>query len=205
MSRLDQHKAEILRDYYHTPDLIDSYDWNVQEDLALDGATKDEMRRRFKQWRRTQSQAEIPDDLEDYERAALMRENLRYNYCIHVDAEAMASVLEQPGVYINAGAPLIGYVNLVRADESWDLPDFDRFDWLTYKQASFENEGVGNEDVEEEDEYDDGEPELEGSRLHAVGWMKVKVESLIPEMYATLVKGFLWDTIYRRPPGVVER
>lgn len=208
MSRLDQHRDRILRDHYRTPDLVDSYDWDVQHDPTLHGATKDEVRRRFKQWRATNSQAEVPDHLEGYKRAALLRENPRYNYCIHVDAEAMQSVLEQSAAYIDAGAALIGYVNLIRADESWDLPDFDRFDWSVNRPLNRDvprNEDEVDGDVDEDDEYDEGELDIEGSRLHDVGWMKVKVESLLPEMYATLVKGFMWDKLYRRPPTIVER
>ena len=53
--------------------------------------------------------------------------------------------------------------------------------------------------------YDEGESEIEGSRLSDVGWMMVKVDSLIPETYATLIKGFMWDNIYCRPPQVMER
>jgi hypothetical protein len=47
IDRLNRHKDAVLRDDYQTPDLIGSYAWNVQEDPALDGATKDEVRRRF--------------------------------------------------------------------------------------------------------------------------------------------------------------
>lgn len=210
IGRLDRQRDHMLREYCKAPDLIDSYDWHFQEDTALEGATKDEVRRRFRRWVSAQAQTEIPAGLEDYKKQALMRENPRYNFCMHVDAEAMNSVLEQPDAYIANGAILSGHVNLVRADESWDLPDFDRFEWssrfyTSQIQQHVESFDGNDEDDADDDEYDEGEPELEGSRLHDVGWMTVKVHSLIPEMYATLVKSYLWDKMYRRPPALVER
>lgn len=57
-----------------------------------------------------------------------MRENPRYNYWIHVDSYAMESVTPQPPVLGGSEGPMSGHVNLVRDDEDWDLPDFDRFD-----------------------------------------------------------------------------
>lgn len=75
------------------------------------------------------------------------------------------------------------YVNVVRADEDWDQPDFDRFDWKNYessKARNVENRGGDENEDEDEDDYDEGEPEIEGSRLHDVGRMMVNVTSLVP-------------------------
>lgn len=182
------------------PDLIGSYDWNVQEDSALDGAAKDEVRRRFRQLRASLFQDESAADLEDFKKQALMRENPRYNYCIHVDAEALHAVLQRVSDFFES--PITGHVNLMRADASWEMPNFDRFDWVKYKyeqkgqkadDGPDDEDGEGDEDDEdeEEDDYDEGEPEIEGSRLFDVGWMIVKVDPLIPETYATLIKGFM--------------
>jgi hypothetical protein len=103
----------------------------------------------------------------------------------------------------------------VRADESWDLPDFDHFDWTKYeaeqKPRGASNDGAieADEDDDEyddeydEDDYNEGHPEIEGSRLADVGWMKVRAGHLI-SAYSTLFRGWLWDDIYSRPPQVVE-
>ncbi|RMY10557.1 hypothetical protein D0867_08356 [Hortaea werneckii] len=106
--------------------MVDALDWSVQEDPSLDGATKDEVRRRFKEW--VNLKAEVPNGFDDFKRQFLMRENPRYNYCIHVDSDAMESVTPQPPVLGGPEGPMPGYVNVVRADEDWDQPDFDRFD-----------------------------------------------------------------------------
>lgn len=124
----------------------------MQEDPSLNGTTKDEVRRRFKKW--VNLKAEIPNGFDDFKRQFLMRENPRYNYCIHVDSDAMESVTPQP--------PVLGG---------------------------------------DEDDYDEGEPEIEGSNLYDVGWMMVDVTSLVPARYSTLIKNPLWDGLYRsRPP-----
>lgn len=40
----------------------------------------------------------------------------------------MESVTPQPSVFGGPEGPMIGHVNVVRADENWNLPDFGRFD-----------------------------------------------------------------------------
>lgn len=221
MARLNTHRDAVLRAFYHKPELVESYDWNVHEDPSLEGATKDEVRRRFRQWVTTTSQMEIPGGLEDFKKAAIMRENPRYNYCVHVDLDAMDSVMQQPAGAIGLDCPVSGYVNLVRADRGWDLPDFDRFDWASHEslkaaeaekqERNEEEDGDEYEDEEEyededeyEDEYDKGEPEIEGSRLTDVGWLMVCAGSLVPETFAALIRSFVWDIKYRRPPKVME-
>ncbi|KAK3110182.1 hypothetical protein LTR53_015798 [Teratosphaeriaceae sp. CCFEE 6253] len=203
LARLTTHRDAVLRDHYHLPALADSHDWAVQDDASLNGATRDEVRRRFRRWVAADAAAEIPDGMDDSTKAGLMSENPRYNYCVLVDAEAMSSVLQQAPVLGGEDGPITGHVTLIRADEDWDLPDFDRFDWSMHGAAdAIADDG---EDDEGEDEYDEGEPALEGSRLRDVGWMRVGVDSLVPETYATLTKGFMWDKLYCRPPKVMER
>lgn len=210
LERFNNHLAQVLReDYQMEPEFFASYECNVQEDPSgLDGATKDEVRRRFRQLRESLVADEIPTNLEDFKKQAAMRENPRFNYCIHVDTEALEQCL-QPLTYVEGTIP--GHVNLVRADKDWRMPDFDRFDWDKHESEKQKQEsGDGQDDVEareddDEDDYDEGEPEIEGSRLFDVGWMKVKVETLLPEMYETLIRAFLWDRFYCRPPEVLDR
>jgi hypothetical protein len=217
----DYHKT-LLRDELQAEDLIPSYDWIVKEDPTLDGATKDEVRRRFRQFRTSLLEAEVPDDLEERKKQAILWEWPRYNFCIHVGAEALESVLREGVAYNgNTNPATTSHVNLVRADSSWDMPDFDRFDWAKYeaeKEAEKKKQGrdssdevmhEGNGDDEddyyddEDDQFDDGEPEIEGSRLHDVGWMKLSAECHI-QAYAALQKVDLWDGRYLRPPLVLE-
>ncbi|KAI3332854.1 hypothetical protein F4824DRAFT_278401 [Ustulina deusta] len=97
-----------MRDYIahsDTPDIVDQMDWVfVQDAAALDGITRDALRRRFQAW----ALAEAPDLAAiDWARGA------RYEFFLQADEHALASVL-QPREKL--GTP---YVNLVRA---WDEP-----------------------------------------------------------------------------------
>jgi hypothetical protein len=110
----------------------------------------------------------------------------------------------------------------VRADEEWDLPDFDHFDWTKYEsekqqkrescdkaaveedeEADDQEDYDDDEDYDDYDDYDQGQPEIEGSRRVSVGWMKIYAGSLVPA-YSTLFRSQLWDHFYRRPPQVVD-
>jgi hypothetical protein len=216
---IEDHTEYLTDEFVHAEDLIPSYDWVVQEDPSLEGATKDEVRRRFRQFRTSLREAETPATLEDHKKLALIQECPRYNFCIHVGAEALQSVLREGCAYTGPAKLTSSHVNLVRADDSWDLPDFDRFDWAQYetqKEAERQLRRESNNRVAEEadddeddfeddedDEYDDREVEIEGSRLNDVGWMKVRISSLI-EVYALLQRVWTWDNIYSRPPQVAE-
>jgi len=188
MQRLNERNEVIVRrDHENHNGLADRLDWRVQEDsTGLQGASKDEVRRRFRRLVATELAVE-----EGRGGEAVLDENPRFNYCVHVDAESMRSVLE-PGDGDPDEEELGGYVNLVRADEGWSAPDFDKFDWSTHVPGP------------EDDPYDEGEEEIEGSRLADVGWMKVSVDELIPELYTTLTQNHLWDNYYLRPPEIMR-
>jgi hypothetical protein len=201
--------AESLRDDLQADDLVSSYDWIVVEDPALDGATKDEVRRRFRQFRASLLD-EIPSDLEERKKQAIIWEWPRYNFCIHVGPEALESVLREGVAYNgNTNPATTSHVNLVRADDSWDMPDFDTFDWTKHEvenqlRRELRDEAVKDDnDDYEDDDYDDGAPELEGSRLYDVGWMKLSAECLL-QAYANLQKYGSWDSRYVRWPRVCE-
>jgi len=57
---LNQRKDYILKDRYQCHDLADRLDWNVQSDPSLNGASKDEVRRRFRTWVATDARAKGP-------------------------------------------------------------------------------------------------------------------------------------------------
>jgi hypothetical protein len=210
----DYQTQEVLRRRNNADDLVPSYNWIVIEDPAtLDGATKDEVRRRFKKLRTSLVKDEVPDHLEDYKKRRLPSECPRYNFCIHVGSEAVESVLREGVPYNGNSGPTTSHVNLIRADDAWDVPDFDRFDWAQHKagkQAKKKRRREWrirstekNDDESEDDEYDHREAEIEGCRLYDVGWTKVRADSLI-YAYSVLQKVWLWRAFYKRPPQVME-
>ncbi|KAF2175245.1 hypothetical protein K469DRAFT_756347 [Zopfia rhizophila CBS 207.26] len=83
----------------------------------------------------------------------------------------------------------IGYANLV--DSYFEMPNQE-----THDHAS--NAKVWGED----DAANEGEELVEGCRLYDVGWMKARIENLIPEKHARLIRSGGWHSYYRRPPKV---
>lgn len=191
MERMNDHRATFLTWKYEVEDPDDDVprdvakrlDWRVQEDPAtLKGASKDEVRRRFRQLVTTSLKPE--ESGEATVTIAAKSENPRWNFCVHVDKASLDSILQDSLNWKHR------YVNLIRADDSWDNLDYDHFDWSSYTP------------LEEDDEHDDREEEIEGSRRADVGWMKVRVGDLVPGLYCTLMKDYLWDDIYVRPPDI---
>lgn len=80
----------------------------------------------------------------------------------------------------------VTYVNLI--DVSWAPPDPATYDW----EAMGKTPGV-------DDPADEGEAEVEGSKLYDVGWMKVNAVMLAPRTY-NVMGGSGWHANYRRPP-----
>ena len=39
----------------------------------------------------------------------------------------------------------------------------------------------------------------EGCTSHDVGWTRVSVDGLVPDVYETLLNDHMWDTFYVRP------
>lgn len=203
MGRIEQRlRVDFLRNDCRNEQLAQNLDWNVHDDPAsLDGASKDKVRHMFRKWVATGAREEFPSNLHEQGlEPVVLRENPRYNYCIHVDAEAMRSVLEtndnngKPSPN-NPGHNTSAYVNLIRADESWQLPDYSSFNWAEW-EARVESE-------EEREGIDDGESEIEGSRLSDIGWMKVSVDMLYPDLYSNLVNNDDWENLLCRPPEVL--
>jgi hypothetical protein len=88
----------------------------------------------------------------------------------------MQSVLNGP----SPTEPDLHGVNLVRADDAWEA-------W----------------EMEPAEVRDEREPELEGRASLDVGWMKVAVQGLVPEVYETLVNDYMWHVFYVRPNQAV--
>lgn len=76
LDRFKRHTTTELQEYSdEAPDLIPSYDLNVQEDPTLERTTRDEVRRRFRQLQKSLLQSEVPGDLEEYKKRQLVCEN----------------------------------------------------------------------------------------------------------------------------------
>ena len=200
MVYMKNHATRAVKGFYRDQDLLDKLAWTVHESPSLDGATKDEVRRRFRQWVQHTAKAdptEVPPDIALEAKEYMLLGHARMRYCIHVDAECLASI---PGGDIateNITRLDAGVVNLIRADESWQCPDFDRFDWSTHVAPD-------PEAGEWETHWDEGEPEIEGSRLHDVGWMRVNIPALYPDIYSLLDEDHMWDVGYMRPPEITR-
>ena len=190
MHHLNARKDASLIDTYDDELLAQSLDWNVQQDPSLDHATTDQVRGRFKAWVATNARAEMPiSPDQQHKLQGLLYENPRYKYCIRVDAEAMKSVLDGPPP-AEPDLRAISYVHLIRADQAWDV---------------WEEECALATQIEH-DPRNEGEPEIEGRTSSDVGWMKVSVDGLVPEVYELLVRDQMWDVFYVRPnEGVCQR
>lgn len=88
---------------YNSLDMLESLNYHVFDDQALfDGARPATVREHFAQWAVTAPQQEQGTDA---------KQSQRYNYCIHVDKEALSSVISGPPPPENNLGK--GFVNLV--------------------------------------------------------------------------------------------
>lgn len=189
VSAIKQCTQENL-EYYGSEDLMDSLNLSIREDASLlKGASKDFVRRQFKEW--VASAEADGERLRDGHPilASGLGSTPRYQYCIHVDEDALHSInsnsnSESPLSDVRADA----YVNLIKAN--WALP--------SGEEAEYMKREIGIEDP-----TDEGEKPVEGCRMTDVGWMKVSLRSIMPGMYLQLQPG-AWDESYTRPPEVAE-
>ncbi|KAL6815346.1 hypothetical protein GGI42DRAFT_362756 [Trichoderma sp. SZMC 28013] len=111
------------------PDIADKLDWVFVEDPELEGASLDELKRRFRAWARSEVQGRF--DIDDT--TTFFSRGSRYEYFIQVDEAALLSLV---------GDPSNGHVNIVRAwvdplppdeatDEFGDAIDIE--DWMKIK------------------------------------------------------------------------
>jgi hypothetical protein len=188
MHHLNACKDAALIDTYDDEYLALNLDWNVQQDPSLDNATIDQVRNKFRAWVATDARTELPTSADYQDKIhGLLLEYPRYKYCIHVDAESMQSVLDGPSP-TEPDLHGVSYVNLIRADHAWEA-------WA--KEPA--------ESRDESEPQDENEPELEGRTSLDVGWIKVAVKGLVPEVYETLVNDYMWDVFYVRPNKGVWR
>ena len=172
-------------------DLTELLDMTVHEDAELDGASKDVARKRFQKWLATEANEErlnndaAPVFIESYGRK--VGTTPRYQYCLHVDEEALRSVVPHDTAIsdeeIDAG---VGYLNLI--DARWTLP------------SEEECEGSRREH-KVEDQYDEGFEAVDGYKMQDVGWMRVGIRTAMPDFYSRRLVAD-WEHDYVRPPGV---
>ncbi|KAL6828943.1 hypothetical protein J3E69DRAFT_379635 [Trichoderma sp. SZMC 28015] len=111
------------------PDIADKLDWVFVEDPELEGASLDELKRRFREWARSEVQGKYDIDTTSYNRGS------RYGYFIQVDEAALLSLVD--GLFY-------GHVNIVRGwvdslppeeatDEFGDAIDIE--DWMKIRAS----------------------------------------------------------------------
>ncbi|KAH6637268.1 hypothetical protein F5144DRAFT_601940 [Chaetomium tenue] len=121
-SYVKAHNQEMLSNPEESdapPAVLNAMDWTFVSDPAtLDGASRQQLRHRFRDWRNAAVHAENPrrDPVET-------RWTQRYLFFLRVDEDSLNSVLEGKGDWLDSD-----WVQLIRCDEELD------FDWpLDYK------------------------------------------------------------------------
>ncbi|THX17767.1 hypothetical protein D6D13_00170 [Aureobasidium pullulans] len=175
--------------------MIDRLDLPVIEDPTLEAASKTEVRCRFRKWVLENAQLERASDSDEDLLDSLLAMTPRYNFCIHVDAGSLLGCIVRRDPPILANPATItgdrskeGYVNLIRADSGWS--------WDEYDPAIFDREAEGYE--EDEEPLSENEVEVEGCKLHDVGWMKISPDGLMPAFYGYAIESSHWDVAYVR-------
>jgi hypothetical protein len=151
-------------------------DFPVRDDKSLyNNASKADLRKIFQQWVNSDdpieeqgfTRQEMPDYVEECG-------GLRLRYFIHVDEEAMESVL--------SNGTETGFVNLVWASSEWP-------------GSSAEDQ----EDLMADDGYDD----IEGMTFKHIGFQRIAVEHIYPEYWREMIKfGEDYERVYTRPPAI---
>jgi hypothetical protein len=180
------------------PALHERLSWTVVEDASLEGATTAQVREAFEKWIFSpQAGSEISANLrqlrriyppshdqEDVKVTSRVLIAPRYHYCIQVDDIALNSMLKHG--MDDESSDYRGHVNLINV--YWSISDPNDPE---HKDA-------------EELEYnliDQGQPPIEGCRMHDVGWMRCDVGGMLSTLYSYLVQDGNWiDWYYRRPP-----
>ena len=98
----ERYKADINKysqeyfSHYNTPSVIrNALDWTFISDPVYDGASREDLRRYFREWRRTAGQAENPrrDPALGLDPDHLSQ---RYLFFVQVDEESLNSIIENP-------------------------------------------------------------------------------------------------------------
>ncbi|KAF4550403.1 Hypothetical protein D9617_17g046710 [Elsinoe fawcettii] len=172
-------------------DLMDSLDWDVQNDPELENASKGEVRRsayalvnrpypkliiyrRFQRWATEHSDLSSP----------------RSNFCIMVDQDCIDATLSAPAPP-DYDSEHKAFVYLI--DRNW-RPHF--------VDDTYGDSADGTDSAERE-LADEGFEPLDGCRMDDVGFVKLAVTHVAPRAFSVLDDPG-WESVYRRPPVVVK-
>lgn len=165
--------------------------WDIIQDRgALDGATKDQVRQRFVEWRDGLS-VERDGAGADHRITPYLP---RFEYCMHVGRDSLDSLVAHEEA-LRAGkekhaAPKVFFAIVQAKQRPAGLP-----------------EGYDpDEDEEDEDEYDEDPANvpraIEGCTDEDVGWAYVPADHWVT-LYEELHNDQAWHYLYARPPGIV--
>lgn len=192
--------ASIQRamDLYNGRDLLEEgcFKLTVIADASMfDRATTQAVRRHFTEWcARTVYEEQGPrEEIESRRQEAPpwdSRLPLRYRFCIQVDEASLQSLISDEGD---------GWVKLIKGD--WESREATRQRQKQHETGP--NEVAALDDGEfTDDEDDEVYPAIEGCTEEDVGWMKVQLQSFMPDFYVNLRDPNAWHIEYRRPPDV---
>lgn len=185
LSLIKREAQEVIKELGPGRDWLGAHlEWTVVEDPTLDGATQEEVKRRFDGW--------ADGVVEEYERMSTgnVRRLPRFNFCVFADEKCLASLGKSKAVVV-----------LMRAERG--IPA-----WVLETQAAASRRpqsGVDSED-EEEEIFEDEEEEDDDIPLaaHEATWMYVETQHLL-SLYNYLHADSGWEHSYVRPPGVYGR
>lgn len=121
------------------PDIAEKLNWVWVEDAELEGASLDELKRRFRAWVRTDTQSSSYDiGVKPFENVS------RYTYFIQIDEDSLVSCLRECGVDLFGG-----HVNIVRGwagslpgeeTDEWNQAFITEEDWMRIQASMIEPE-----------------------------------------------------------------
>lgn len=163
------------------PAVLRGMDWTFISDRStLDGASREQLRERFRAWRETAVQAENPR-----RDPAVTFMSGRYRFFLQVDGESLQSVVEGDGNVLDGS-----WVNLVRCDDEMD-------EYIQSVEEDKERDIKEPWDQEDEELGTPPKPEDEW-------WMMVSTDMIGAEFYTIMVPPLeIWWIYYREPPEVL--
>lgn len=193
LSLIKQQAQEGIKELGPGRDWLGAHlEWTVVEDPTLDGATQEDVKRRFDGW--------ADGVLKEHELTdrGNMRKLPLFNFCVFVDEKCLAS-LETSRAEVDGRKPPV-FVTLMRVERG--IPT-----WILEAQAAASQHprsGVDSEDNEEPFEDEEEEEDDIPLAAHQATWMYIETQYLL-SLYDSLHADSVWEHFYVRPPGVYGR